>query len=235
MPADTNAFKYVGFQDRFRGSRDEVRARLAAYVPLFAGAANVVDLGCGRGEMLELLREHGITARGVDVNDDMVAACRTQGFEAEHADALAFLEAQADQSVGGVVAIQVVEHLEPDYLMRLLETAHHKLQIGGTMVLETINVACWAAFFDSFLRDLTHTRALHPDTLKYFVQVSGFSSIEVRFLSPVADHDRLPSVRLPTSEVPTAVDDIAEALNAHADRLNQQLFTHRDYAIVGRK
>ena len=105
------------------------------------------------------------------------------------------------------------------------------------MVLETINAACWAAFFDSYIRDLTHARPLHPDTLKYLVQASGFSTVDVRYASPVAETDKLPSVRLPASahETNPAITDLVEALNAHATRLNSRLFTFRDYAIVARK
>jgi SAM-dependent methyltransferase len=231
---DLDAYKYVAFEDRFRGTRDDVRARLEPYLPLFAAGAGVVELGCGRGEFLDLLRQRGIPSRGIDTNDAMVAACRERGLDAAHADALAYLRAQPDASLGGVVAIQVVEHLEPAYLSQVVDAAWHKLAPGAPLVLETINAACWAAFFDSYLRDLTHTRPLHPDTLQYLVQASGFSSVEVRFLSPVADQDRLPEVRAPASES-TTIQDLVEALNAHATKLNSQLFSYRDYAIIARR
>jgi O-antigen chain-terminating methyltransferase len=233
---DTDAFKYVGFEDRFRGSHEEIRQRLVPYLPLFAGAANVLDAGCGRGELLELFREQGISARGIDINDEMVAECRARGLTAERADALTYLEAQPDGSLGGLAAIQVVEHLEPAYLMRFLETAHHKLAAGAPLVLETINPACWTAFFDSFLRDLTHTRPLHPDTLQYLVQASGFLTSDVRYLSPVSDKDKLPSVTVtPPSDADPTLTDVVETINAHATRLNSRLFTFRDYAIVAHK
>jgi len=234
---DPNAFKYVGFEDRFRGSREEIRQRLLPYLPLFAGATNVVDIGCGRGELLDLFREQGAGARGIDINDEMVDTCRSRGLQADRADALGFLLAQPDNSLGGVVAIQVVEHLEPGYLMQLIETAHHKLAPGAPLVLETINAACWAAFFDSYIRDFTHAHAIHPDTLKYLVQASGFGSTELRFLAPIDEYDKLPTVKMP--ETPGVADqttiDLVETVNAHADRLNKQLFTFRDFAVVARK
>lgn len=234
---DTNAFKYVGFEDRFRGPREEIRQRLLPYLPVFAGTANVLEIGCGRGELLDLFREHHIDARGVDTNDEMVSTCRARGLHADRGDALAWLDAQPDGSLGGLVAIQVVEHMEPGYLMRVLETAHHKLKAGAPMVLETINPACWAAFFDGYIRDLTHARPLHPDTLKYLVHASGFATVDVRYASPVAEADKLPSVKLPatTHEANPAMSDLADALNAHATRLNSRLFTFRDYAIIARK
>jgi SAM-dependent methyltransferase len=233
---DLDAYVYVGFEDLFRGSRDEIRARLEDYLPLFAGASDVLDLGCGRGEFLDLFRQHGIAARGIDVNVTMVEACRERGLQAEQADAVDYLSRQADASLGGIVAIQVVEHLEPAYLMRLIETARHKLRPGAPIILETINPACWTAFFESYIRDLSHVRPLHPETLRYLVQVSGYSSVDVQFRSPVPADHRLPRVLLtplaPGVERDTAMVDVVDAINAHADLLNARLFTFMDYAVV---
>src|SRR5919198_243655 len=110
-PADD--YKYVAFEDQFRGSVDDVRAKLGPYLPLFDGASNVLDVGCGRGEFLALLRSAGVSARGVDVNSEMIAEARERGLDAEVADALAYLQSQSDESIGGIFAAQVVEHLEP--------------------------------------------------------------------------------------------------------------------------
>ena len=142
-------------------------------------------------------------------------------------------------SLGGLIAIQVVEHLDPGYLLRLIETTFHKLRPGAPLVFETINAACWVAFFDSYIRDITHRWPLHPDTLRYLVQASGFASVEIRFRSPVPYSDKLDRVSLPAAG-PNAVRDetlieIVEALNAHAEKLNARLFTHLDYAVVARR
>ncbi len=176
------------------------------------------------------------------MNDAMVEACRDRGLVADRADALTFLAAQPDASLGGLIAIQVVEHLEPSYLMRLIEAAFHKLRPGAPLVLETINAACWTAFFESYIRDFTHVRPLHPDTLRYLVQASGFATAEIRFRAPVAEHDKLPVVKVPASalaETPAsthaAIRDLAEAINGHAERLNSRLFTYRDFAVVARR
>jgi SAM-dependent methyltransferase len=230
-------FSYVGFEDRFRGSQESIRARLADYVPLFKGASDVLDIGCGRGELLALLSEGGVRARGIDVNAEMIALCRERGFDAEQGDALAHLESLPDASLGGLTAIQVVEHLEPAYLARFLEAAFHKLRPGAPIVLETINPACWMAFFEAYLRDLTHAQPIHPDTLRFLVQASGFSSVDVQFRAPVSDSDRLDRVNDASvpSHAPPALRETIAALNAHADKLNARLFSYMDYAVVGRR
>ena len=231
-----DAYKYLVFEDKYRGSREEIQRRLAEYVSLFDGATNVVDVGCGRGELLGLLKDRGIDARGIDINDEMVEACKARGLNAERVDALTFLGAQPDASLGGLIAIQVVEHLEPNYLMRLVDLAYQKLKPGAPLVLETINTACWAAFFDSYIRDFTHAHPLHPDTLRYLVQASGFARVDIRYLAPVADQDKLPYVKVihERDATPTVVE-LVEGLNAHANRLNSQLFTYRDFAIVAHR
>ena len=237
--ASVDSLTYVGFEDRFRGSQDEIRSRLNEYLPVLASASDVVDVGCGRGELLDLLRQHRVTARGVDTNEGMVHLCRGRGLDVEQSDALGFLERQADGSLGGLAAIQVVEHFEPAYLLRFLETAYHKMREGAPMVLETINPACWMAFFETYLRDITHQQALHPDTLRYLVQTSGFASVDVRFRAPVRESDRLNRVSDRDSDSTTAAPaDLASVIrtvNDHADKLNARLFSSMDYAVIARR
>jgi SAM-dependent methyltransferase len=233
---DTNAFKYLAFEDRYRGSHDEIQRRLGDYVSLFHGASDVLDIGCGRGELLGLLREQGITARGVDVNSEMVESCRARGLAADRVDALTFLAAQPDHSLGGLIAIQVVEHLEANYLMSLIDTAYHKLRPGAPLVFETVNTACWAAFFDSYIRDFTHVHPLHPDTLRYLVQAGGFAAIDLRYLSPIDEHEKLPLVKVISErDASPTIIELVGAMNTYADRLNSQLFTYRDYAVIARR
>ena len=231
---DLGSAVYLGFEDRFRGTTGNIRERIESYVPLFAGASNVLDVGCGRGEMLDLLRLEGVTARGIDTNQAMVDECRSRGLDVERVDALTFLDAQADASLGGLIAIQVVEHFEPAYLVRVLQAAYQKLRPGAPLVLETINPACWMAFFETYIRDLTHARPLHPDTLRYLVQATGFTSVNIEYRAPVTESDRLGRVSTPAG-ADTATAAIAAAVNDHADKLNARLFSSMDYAIVARR
>jgi SAM-dependent methyltransferase len=235
------AFKYVGFEDRFRGSEDEIRRRLADYVPYFKGASNVLDAGCGRGELLDLLKQAGVPSKGIDVNAEMVEVCRARGLDAAVADALGYLEGVPDESLGGLVAIQVVEHLEPGYLQRLLQTAFYKLRPGATLVLETINPACWVAFFESYIRDLTHVRPIHAETLQYLLHASGFGTADIVYRSPISDDARLqrvtPAVERFSGQANAAdvLTELVTAFNRNMDRLNGHLFTFQDYAAIANR
>jgi len=227
-----DAYKYLGFEDQFRGPRDLIRARLESYLPFFAGASDVLDVGCGRGEFLELLAGAGVSAKGIDLNHEMIEACRARGLEVVEADAVGYLSSLPDAALGGLFAAQVVEHLQPDYLLRFLELARHKLRAGGRMVLETLNPACWVAFFDSYIRDITHVTPLHPDTLRYLVLASGFSRADVEYRSPVPPKDRLGMLVTP-EDADESVRELAESINANTDKLNRRLFTYLDYAVIG--
>ena len=229
-----DAYKYLSFEDRFRGSRDTIRQRLESYLPLFDGKQPVLDVGCGRGEFLDLLNARHIDARGIDLNHEMAEACRARGLNVIEADAVGHLSTLADGSLGGIFSAQVVEHLQPAYLLRFLELSFHKLRPDGRLVFETLNPACWVAFFDSYIRDITHVWPLHPDTLKYLVVASGFSSATVEFRSPVPEEDRLQAFAAPAGGT-ASLADLAEAFNANVEKLNARMFTYLDYAVIGDK
>jgi SAM-dependent methyltransferase len=229
---------YAAFEDRFRGTEPDIRSRVEAYLPIFAGASDVLDVGCGRGELLSALRDAGVKARGIDISPAMVERCRKRNLDVELSDAVPYLERLQDGSLGGLVAIQVVEHFEPAYLLRFLSDVYHKLRPGSALVLETINPSCWMAFFETYLRDLTHQRPLHPDTLKYLVESSGFTAVDVQFRSPVSEGDRLEHVKIAgdsAAALPRNLAQLADTVNAHADKLNARLFSSMDYVVVARR
>jgi O-antigen chain-terminating methyltransferase len=165
----------------------------------------------------------------------MVETARARGLDVVEGDALAHLQSLPDGSLGGVFSAQVVEHLPPDYLSKLLDVAGQKIRPGGLLVLETINPACWLAFFESYIRDLTHVRPLHPETLQFLARASGFHDVRVELLSPVADDDKLQAVAQPTSSTEPHLAALMDAFNENTRKLNSRLFTYMDYAIVARR
>ncbi|MEO7191121.1 MAG: class I SAM-dependent methyltransferase [Vicinamibacterales bacterium] len=233
VPADLDAFRYLGFENAFRGTPDEIGLRLASYVPIFEGLQDVLDIGCGRGEFLDLMRQHGVRGRGVDLNQAMVEEARARGLDATQGDALQYLSGLPDATLGGVFASQVVEHLQPEYLAKLLETAGHKTRPGGIIVLETINPTCWVAFFESFIRDLTHVRPLHPDTLQFLLRATGWSDVRIELQSPVPAAARLQEITAAMQSPEVA--EVVDVVNQNVQLLNGRLFGYQDYAVIGRR
>jgi O-antigen chain-terminating methyltransferase len=222
---------YFAFEARMRGSTGDVRARQQPYLEDFRDAAPVLDIGCGRGEFLALLREAGIEARGVDRDADMVAFCRAEGLAVEHADAIEYLMGLDDGSLGGVFAAQVVEHLRPPSLVRLLELTAAKLHPGGVLVAETVNPLALGAL-KNYFADLTHAQPLVPETLVLLARQAGFQRADVRFLNEPPPEERLRPVELPPEP---AFDGARVALAANVARLNDVIYGPQDYALVARR
>jgi SAM-dependent methyltransferase len=164
---------YRRFEDVFRGTRERVRGLLAEYVPLLAEHAPVLDLGAGRGELLELLRDAGVAAHGVDNDAGMVAAARERSVEVTDADLNDHLLQQAPGALGAVTAIHVVEHLPYQQLVALLANARRALRPGGILVCETINPHAPFAL-KTFWVDPTHQHPLFPEVLLVLAQAAGF-------------------------------------------------------------
>ena len=218
QPAAAAVPDYFAFESRMRGSVESVRERQRRYVDDFRGAAPVLDVGCGRGELLMLLREAGIEARGIDADADMVAYARGEGLEVEQADVVEYLAGLDDRSLGGIFMGQVVEHLPAATLARALSLAAAKLRGGGLFVAETINPLSPLALRHYFA-DLTHAQPLVPETLELLARQAGFGETAIRYLNEPAD-------RL------TEPDDPVIAANVR--RLNELLFAPLDYALVAR-
>jgi len=166
---------YVAFEALFRGSRAEIQDKQRPYLPLLADAAPVLDLGCGRGEFLELLREAGIEGHGVDLDAEMVKLATAQGLDARVGDLFDELARTPDGSLGAVVCFQVVEHLEPHDVQRLLTETHRVLADAGVAVFETVNPHSVRAF-RFFWLDVTHRIPLFPESLLSLARGSGFSA-----------------------------------------------------------
>jgi ATP synthase F1 delta subunit len=143
------------------GSTETIRARLESYLPYFDGASDVLDVGCGRGEFLDLLQARGVTGRGLDLNHEMVEVCRARGLDVAEGDVVSYLESLPDASLGGLFAAQVVEHLQPGYLLRFLELVIGKHR---ERLLEEI-VLAWTELLDvrANRQTATVTTAIPPD------------------------------------------------------------------------
>jgi O-antigen chain-terminating methyltransferase len=220
-------FDYAGFEERFRGSEEDIKDRQRIYVRYFEGREDVIDIGCGRGEFLELLRESGITARGVDLDLDMVLLCREKGLDVAREDAFSYLEALPDDSAGGIFAAQVIEHLHPRRVIELVKLCYRKLALDGVLILETPNPKCLLVFAETFYKDLSHVQPVHPETMQFLFEATRFHEVELSFSAPVN-----PSARIPLLQAPGA--DL-EAFNQGIERLNSLLFGFQDYAVIGRK
>jgi O-antigen chain-terminating methyltransferase len=217
---------YAEFTDRFRGSTDEVTAKLAGYLPdvrrvVGAGARSdgpaVVDLGSGRGEWLTLLREERVPASGVDANPAFVEAGRTRGLALVHGDAVAHLRALPAGSVDMVTAFHLIEHLEVEVLLELLAAARQALRPGGCVLLETPNPSNLRMAACDFYNDPTHRSPLPPDLTEFLVSACGFGDVEVRPLHPGR----------PPLRTDDAVDEQLERL------VTLTLYGPQDYAVLG--
>ena len=229
-PAVAEEPDYFAFESRMRGSSELIHERQAVYTDEFQDAAPVLDIGCGRGEFLSLLRDAGVEARGIDADPDMVAHCRDEGLDVELADALGYLSGLDDGSLGGIFCAHVVEHLDPKALFRLLELAATKLRPGGLFVAETPNPLSLVALAN-FSADLSHNRPLHPSTLSFLARQAGFREVTLRFMSEPSADERLRLVPLP--EEP-AFAQAQQLLDADVNRLNDVVFGPQDYAVLAR-
>jgi len=207
---------WAAFAEQFRGSEEKIREHQKCYVARFAGAAGeVLDIGCGRGEFLEAAKAAGLPARGIDQSHESVALCRSKGLDVEQGDMFAYLESLADGSLGGAYCAQVVEHLPPAAVPRLVRLLAQKLRLGALIAIETPNPECLAIFATHFYLDPTHTRPIPAALLRFYLESAGFGSIEIERMTPAID--TMPAL----AELPPAVRDT--------------LFGGLDYAIFARK
>jgi len=209
------AFDYSRFAERFRGSEEYVKAGQQFYLPYFQGCRNVLDIGCGRGEFLKMMRNAGVAARGVELSAESVAVCKAEGLDAEIADVYPYLAGLPEGALDGIFCSQVVEHLPPDRLPELIRLCASRLAPGGVIAIETPNPECLAIFATHFYLDPTHTRPVPHPLLIFYLEEFGVGNIEVRRLSPAKES--MPS------------------LNSLPEDFRDAFFGALDYAVIGRK
>lgn len=181
---------YRGFEDYFRGSEATIRERQRAYLPLLNGCTTALDVGCGRGELLELMAEIGVEATGIDIDPAMVAHCRQKGLTGvETADAVSHLQGVDDESLGAILALQVIEHLPYSELVAFLRSSHRKLRPGGRLIMETVNPHAPQAL-KQFWIDPTHQHPLFPEIVVALCALTGFASAYIWYPQGSGDPDR---------------------------------------------
>ena len=209
------AFDYGKFAERFRGSEEHVKTGQQIYLPYFEGCRDVLDIGCGRGEFLEMMRDASIPARGIDLGAESVATCRLKGLDAEIADVFPYLASLEEGTLDGIFCSQVVEHLPPERLPELIRLCAERLARGGVIAIETPNPECLAIFATYFYLDPTHTRPMPHQYLRFCMEEAGLTAIEVHELAP-------------------AIETIPELASLPAD-FRERFFGGLDYAIIGRR
>lgn len=225
-------FDYYWFESIHRGDRELVKGRHQPYLEYFTGCESVLDIGCGRGEFLELIKEKGIGGYGIDIEGDAVQYCIDAGLAARQAEAIEHLSGLPDDSLDGIFLSQVAEHLTPNELIEMIGLAYNKMKVGGYIVVETPNPQCLLVFASFFFADLSHVQPIHPETMRFLLLSAGFKDADIKFTNPVPRKQRLTKV-VPPTEI--AGGEWVEELNDNMDKLNTVLFGHMDYAAIGRK
>ena len=216
---------YLAFENQFRGTREEIRERLLEYVPRIRGAGagvegrDILDIGCGRGEWLEILNDEGLSAKGLDLNHVLVQECLQKGFSVTEQDALTYLRSLPDNSLGAITSFHLIEHLVFEDRIALFDECVRVLKPGGVALFETPNPRNLLVGGCNFWADPTHLRPLYPETHQFLLEYRGFCRVELLFLHPHVGEQRLPEEEAPQL----------------ASRLNEILSCARDYTIVGYK
>jgi 2-polyprenyl-3-methyl-5-hydroxy-6-metoxy-1,4-benzoquinol methylase len=212
------------FESAFRGSRRDLLARYRDLAERFVGCDPVLDIGFGRGELLELLGTLGVDARGVESDPLLVELAADQGLDALLDDGNTYLRTVADQSLGGLALIQVVEHLSAQQLLDLVALAARKVRPGGRMIMETVNPQSLYVYAHSFYLDPTHVRPVHPGYLEFLLREAGFAEVEIDWRNPPREWELLQP--LPGEDPGT------QQMNTNIENLNALLFAPQDYAII---
>lgn len=222
-PGSPQLLRYAPFEESARGSSALVKSRQTAYVDNFRGRANVLDVGCGRGEFLELLKEQGVQAYGIDNNPEMVKIATSRGLRVLKADALKHLWDLEDGILGGLFCAQVIEHMTAAEALEFVQLAFRKMMHGSRIVIETVNPTSVFALTE-FFRDPTHAKPVHPNTLRFMLESAGFVSVRIQYCNE------------PTGEKLEEIksDDASVAgINRSFQKLNRLLWGPMDYAAIG--
>jgi SAM-dependent methyltransferase len=174
-------FDYYNFEKVFRGSEQLIKQRQRLFLPLFQRKSNIVDLGSGRGEFLEILEENGLKGVGVDFDLQMVTRCQEKGLNVRYSDIIEYVKACPDESIDGFFSSQVIEHLSIEKLDLLIRTAYRKLKKEGIFVVETVNPYNLLSF-RLFYLDPSHQKPLFPELISFICYSSGFTNVKIKYI-----------------------------------------------------
>lgn len=217
---------YLDFENAFRGSEELIAKRQIQYLPYFRNCKKVLDIGCGRGEFLKLLKANNIDAEGVDLYEECVEKCRREGLKVICGDGIKYLKSQYGWD--GIFAAQLIEHLSLEQIITLCTEAYHRLDVGAYLILETPNPTKLGTFTNAFYMDPTHQKPVHPATMKYLLEKIGFKDVEIIFTKESEYGYTIPMIE--SSEI-----NNLEAFNHGMTVLNDLIFGSMDYAVIGRK
>lgn len=193
---------YKLFEERFRGPREEIKIRLEVHLPfvkklnVLSGETTILDIGCGRGEWLELLKENGFDAMGVDIDEGMLQDCFIRGLSAVQKDALDFLKSYSDETVSLITGFHIVEHLNKGYLLEIFRECFRVLRPGGILIFETPNPENIKVATSNFYLDPTHLNPIPPDLLKFLAEYTGFCRTNILRLQEKLDVNKVSGVTL---------------------------------------
>lgn len=222
--------EYEAFEDNFRGPVEEIKERLKFYIPYYNHTKTpMMEIGSGRGEFLSLMKENGVNAFGIDIFEPFVNRCRRDGHNVVLGDGVTYIKKLNDNSLGGIFAAQVIEHITTEDLITLCREAYRTLQSGAYAIFETPNPTCLSIYTNAFYVDPSHYKPVHPVFVKYILEMVGFDDVKVVFTDMSKCNFSIPFIQ--GDDVIANCRDVNDAIGA----LNEKLFGSQDYAIIARK
>ena len=226
-----NDYLYFPYLNTDRTIESVVKKLIEPYVSFFSKSTTnknianpfVIDIGCGRGEFLDVCRKSGVPAKGIDINEDMVRHCKAKKHDIVLSDAVSYLKSLENNSVKGIFACHVIEHMRPNQLLEFLRLCSAKLSKGGKLALETPNPTSFFAL-SMFYRDFTHKQPIHPKTISFLLEKLLFQDVKVEEIHPTPEKYKLKTI---------SDNNLLE--NTNIEKLNNTLYGYLDYSVLATK
>lgn len=220
---DSFPVDYKKFEDQFRGSEADIKKQqVEIYSPYLEGKKKLLDLGCGRGELVAEFYNLGFDSLGVELDNELVNYARNKGLNVVEGDMIEFLN-NSTQKFDAITCLHVIEHLYPYQIVELVRSASNCLEEDGLIIFETPNPECLYNLAYGFSIDMTHKKPVHAYTMRFLFEEAGLCDIKIKHLEPTSSSVSLEKFR----------DN--DQGNENIDKLNNLLFGYQNYAIIGRK